>query len=254
MPFVDNHGVRIYYATIGNGPALLLHHGTTGSGADWIDLGYVDALKADHQLIILDSRGHGESDKPHDPSAYELSLRTSDVVSVLDNLGLQKVDYFGYSLGGWIGFGLARHAPTRLRSLIFGGSHPYAEDMRPFRDRLPHDRDTFAKLVDQLHGTGLTPARRSRLLANDIDALRALTQDRASNADLLPSMTMPCLLFAGEVDPRLAQVRECARELQNATFFSLPECDHIGAMAHSDLVISHLMPFLSRVQAASVSE
>jgi pimeloyl-ACP methyl ester carboxylesterase len=102
MPFVDNRGVRIHYATMGNGPALVLHHGTTGSGADWIDLGYVDALKADHQLIMLDSRGHGESDKPHDSSAYELSLRTSDVVAVLDDLGLQKFDYFGYSLGGWI--------------------------------------------------------------------------------------------------------------------------------------------------------
>ena len=57
MPFVTNRDVRIHYETIGNGPALVMHHGTFGSGADFIDLGYVDALKADHQVILLDSRG-----------------------------------------------------------------------------------------------------------------------------------------------------------------------------------------------------
>jgi pimeloyl-ACP methyl ester carboxylesterase len=84
MPFVTNQGVRIHYETIGNGPVLVMHHGTTGSGADWIDRGYVDALKADHQVILPDARGHGQSDKPHDPTAYDLALRTSDVVAVLD--------------------------------------------------------------------------------------------------------------------------------------------------------------------------
>jgi len=64
MPFVVNEGVRIHYETFGSGPALLMLHGTFHSSADWIDTGYVDALKADHQVILLDSRGHGQSDKP----------------------------------------------------------------------------------------------------------------------------------------------------------------------------------------------
>jgi pimeloyl-ACP methyl ester carboxylesterase len=94
MPFVTNQGVRIHYETIGNGPVLVMHHGTFGSGADWIHLGYVDALKADHQVILPDSRGHGQSGKPHDPMACDLALRTFDVLAVLDELGIQKVDYF----------------------------------------------------------------------------------------------------------------------------------------------------------------
>jgi len=247
MPFVTNQGVRIHYETIGNGPALVLHHGTFGSGATWIDLGYVDTLKADHQVILPDSRGHGQSDKPHDPTAYDLALRTSDVLAVLDDLGIQKADYFGYSLGGWIGFGLAKHAPDRFRSFIFGGSHPYAENMQPFRDLMPRDRDAFAAMVDQIFGDRLTAVMRTRLLANDLDALRALTQDRESNADVLPSMTMPCLLFVGELDPRLAQVRQCASELPNVAFFSLPECDHVATPARCDFVIPHLQAFLSKV-------
>ena len=247
MPFVTNQGVRIHYETIGNGPILVLHHGTFGSGADFIDLGYVDALKADHQVILPDSRGHGQSDKPHDPKAYDLALRASDVLAVLDELGIPKADFFGYSLGGWIGFELARRAPERFGSFVFGGSHPYAESMQAFRDLMPRDRDAFAAMMDQAFGSRLTSAMRTRLLANDLDALRALTQNRESNAAVLPSMTMPCLLFVGELDPRLAQTRQCASDLPNATFFSLPECDHAASAIRSELVIPHLKAFLQRV-------
>src|ERR1044072_8927424 len=120
MPFVINRGVRIHYETLGTGPALVMHHGTFGSGADWIDVGYVEAVKADHRVILPDARGHGQSDKPHEASAYELALRTTDVLAVLDELGIRKADYFGYSLGGWIGFDLAKRAPDRFRSFILG--------------------------------------------------------------------------------------------------------------------------------------
>ena len=251
MPFVTNRDVRIHYETIGNGPALVMHHGTFGSGADFIDLGYVDAFKADHQVILLDSRGHGQSDKPHDSNSYDLALRASDVLAVLDELGTRKADYFGYSLGGWIGFGLAKHAPDRFRSFIFGGSHPYGENMQPFRDLMPRDREAFAVMVDQAFGSRLSSAMRTRLLANDLDALRALTQNRESNADGLPSMTMPCLLFVGELDPRFPLARQCASVLPNATFFSLPECDHAASVIRSELVIPGLKAFLSKVHGSA---
>jgi pimeloyl-ACP methyl ester carboxylesterase len=39
VAFATNNGVRIHYETMGEGRPLVLHHGTGGSGADWIDLG-----------------------------------------------------------------------------------------------------------------------------------------------------------------------------------------------------------------------
>jgi len=225
-----------------------MHHGTFGSGADWIDCGYVDALKADYQVILLDSRGHGQSDKPHDPRAYDLALRASDVLAVMDELGIQTADYFGYSLGGWIGFGLAKYAPERFRSFIFVASHPYAENMQPFRDLMPKDRDALSGILDRVFGNRLTPAMRTRLLANDLNALRILTQDRESNAAVMASMIMPCLLIVGELDPRLVQVRQCVSELSNATFFSLPGYDHAALAVCGELVIPHLKTFLAKVR------
>ena len=249
MPFVNNQGVRIHYESIGNGPALVMHHGTFGSGADLIDCGYVDALKADHRVILLDSRGHGESDKPHDPKAYDLALRASDVLSVMDELGVQKADYFGYSLGGWIGFGLAKHALKRFGSFIFVASHPYAEDMQPFRALMPKDREALSVVLDQIFGGRLPPAMRARWLANDLDALRALTRDRESNADVMASMIMPCLVIVGELDPRLVPVRQCASELSNATFLGFPEYDHAAFAVRGECVIPHLKAFLSKVRS-----
>ena len=251
MPFANNQGVRIYYETVGQGRPLFLHHGTSGSGPDWADLGYVDALKSDHRLILVDARGHGLSDKPYDPAAYDLSLRASDVVSVLDDLDLRKADYFGYSMGGWIGFGLAKHAPARVNSFVIGAAHPYAESMKPRRDFFaPKNRDAFAAAVDQLFGARLTPAMRERFLQNDLEALHVLTQDRVSIAEVLPSMRMPCLLYVGELDTRLAEVKECAAALPDATLFTVPGCDHIATPTRLDVIVPQVQSFLSKRGAA----
>src|SRR5262249_24575227 len=125
--------------------------------------------------------------------------------------------------------------------------HPYAENTQAIRDRMPADPAAFAAGLEQTYGALLTPARRARLLANDLVALRALTQDRESLAEILPTMTTPALLFVGELDPRLAQGRQAAAEMPNATFFSLPGCDHVGTTRRTDIIIPRIRTFLHQV-------
>jgi pimeloyl-ACP methyl ester carboxylesterase len=247
MPFAKNHGVRIHYESAGTGPALVLHHGTMGSGPDWEDIGYVEALKDRHRLILIDARGHGQSDKPHDPAAYDLNLRAADVVAVLDDLGLPSASFFGYSMGGWIGFGLAKHFPQRMDAFIIGGAHPYAENTQAIRDRMPTDQAAYIAIAERTYGALLTPARRARLLANDLVALRALSTDRDDIADVLPTMTMPSLVFCGELDPRLAQARQAASEMPNATFLGLAGCDHVGTTRRTEIIIPRIRTFLREV-------
>lgn len=100
MPFANNDGIRIHYHVEGSGPPVVLHAGFTVDLEAWYEWGYVDALRPEYRLILIDPRGHGKSDKPHDPAAYEMSLRAGDVLAVLDNLGLQQAHYIGYSMGG----------------------------------------------------------------------------------------------------------------------------------------------------------
>ena len=110
MPYAPNNGVRIHYHLEGHGPPLMMLHGWSDSLVDWHTSGYVDALKSNYHLILVDARGHGHSDKPHAPEAYVMDALVSDVVAVLDHLGLDQTVYWGHSMGGRIGFSVASNA------------------------------------------------------------------------------------------------------------------------------------------------
>ncbi len=247
MPQADNKGVSIHYEVEGEGPPLVLHHGSFGSLRDWGDFGYVAGLKDRRRLILMDARGHGQSAKPHDRADYSLAARVGDVVAVLDDLAVQKADFLGFSMGGWIGFGLALHAPERFSSLILGGAHPFAENMQPFRSLLPESPAELPARLEPFFGDCLLPAMRERMAANDIQALRALTFDRADFSQVLPKMPMPCLLFVGDADPRLPQVEDCARRMPDASLLALKGCGHVQAFGRSAQVLPHVQGFLDRL-------
>jgi pimeloyl-ACP methyl ester carboxylesterase len=69
MPEVSNDGVRISYDVAGEGRPLVLLHGWSCDRSWWTEPGYVDDLERDHLLLLVDLRGHGASDKPHEPAA-----------------------------------------------------------------------------------------------------------------------------------------------------------------------------------------
>src|ERR1700733_8368713 len=98
MPYAANAGARIHYEVEGTGLPLILQHGFSDSLESWYDFGYVDALKAAHQLVLIDARGHGASDKPHDTAAYANDVRVADILAVLRDLDIHRADYFGYSM------------------------------------------------------------------------------------------------------------------------------------------------------------
>jgi pimeloyl-ACP methyl ester carboxylesterase len=218
---------------------------------DWYRYGYVEALRQDYQLILIDGRGHGDSDKPHDPAAYDLSFRAGDVVAVLDDLHLPTAYFWGYSMGGRIGFGLAKYAPERLAALIIGGIHPYERRLSAANRRAETDPDTFvAALFGRLgmDPATLSPEQRAELFANDFQALAALQRDEPSVEEILPTMTMPCLLYASDADSYYPGVHKCVQSMPNATFFVLHGFNH-GAGFHeaAGLVLPHVTKFLQAV-------
>lgn len=250
MPYVDNQGVRIHFEIEGEGLPLVLQHGFTGSIKTWYQSGYVDELKKDYQLILIDARGHGASDKPHDAAAYAWHLRTKDIVSVLDNRQIKKAHFFGYSMGGAYGFTLAKYAPERVDSLIIGGAQPYALSFAAFRDVDGTDAEKFITALESFVGRQLTPEFEAKVLTNDLQALAAAAQDRPSLESVLPTMTMSCLLFAGKDDLAFPKVKKCAAQIPHATFVSLPNCNHAQAFTRADLVLPHVREFLIKNKRA----
>lgn len=243
MPYANNQGVRIHYQVTGDGSPLVLQHGFNASVEDWYEFGYVEKLNQEHRLILVDARGHGTSDKPHEPEAYELKRLVSDIVVVLDDLQVIKAHYLGYSMGGWIGFGMAKYASARLDSLIIGGAQPYGKSFVHARETLSNGIEAW---VAEVKGWGLySPEALARTRNNDVHALLAAIQDRPDMSDILPSMNMPCLLYAGSADDQRDPIEQCAGELSNATFLSLPGLNHFETIPRSDLVAPHIIEFLA---------
>jgi pimeloyl-ACP methyl ester carboxylesterase len=224
VPYANNQGVRIRYEVEGSGSPLVLLSGFRGYLEEWQELGYVDSLKDKYKLILIDLRGHGGSDKPHDPEAYRLKLLAEDVVAVLDDLGISKAHFLGYSLGGRIGFGLAKYAPARFLSFIIGGQEPgevSEEGTRWWLQLLGKGTDAVVAMLET--EVRMTPEMKARALANDAKALSAMLSSpdyRASLEDVLPSITVPCLIFIGEADPRFAGAKECVKHIRSAEFVS----------------------------------
>ena len=257
MPYANHQGIRIHYRVEGEGSPLVLQHGFTGNLKRWYLHGYVDALKPNYQLILVDARGHGASDKPHDPAAYALPLRVGDVLAVLDAVNLDRTDFWGYSMGGWIGFGMAKYAAQRLHALVIGGAHPY-EQRLPASSRLDGSNPEafLAALFGRLgvNTAAIPPAIREELLANDFRALAAAQQDRPSLEDTLPTMTMPCCLYAGDADPLYSKVQECARTIPHATSFAMPGLDHAAAFREAGLALPQVTKFLNSITEGTTGQ
>jgi pimeloyl-ACP methyl ester carboxylesterase len=134
-------------------------------------------LRQHYRLILLDARGHGGSEKPHDSAAYEARLFTDDIIAVLDNLQVPKAHFWGYSMGGRIGFATAKYAPERFFSFIIGGAHPYQENREAFVPWLQELQKGPAAIAP-LWEVPLSSALQARLMANDIAALVAYLRQR----------------------------------------------------------------------------
>jgi pimeloyl-ACP methyl ester carboxylesterase len=121
MPYADSGGVRIHYRVEGNGIPLVLQHGYSDSLESWYEFGYVEVLKSQRKVILVDARGHGASDKPHTVSEYTREFQATDIVSVLRDLNISCADYWGYSMGGQIGFAMIQYAPDYVQRVVIGG-------------------------------------------------------------------------------------------------------------------------------------
>jgi pimeloyl-ACP methyl ester carboxylesterase len=253
MPYVDSQGLRIHYEVEGAGPPLVLQHGYSGSLKRWYWAGYVAALRDRYRLILIDARGHGGSDKPHDPAAYSLAAQTADILAVLDALNIARASYWGFSMGGRIGFALADAAPERLHALVIGGAHPYSRRLDPGNRPDGSDPQEFIRALYKRTGADLAalpPEIREELFANDFRALAAGQQDWPSLEDVLPRMTMPNLLYVGDADPYLPKMRDCARRIPGTTLVELPGLDHGTGFRESGMILPHVVTFLNKATGA----
>ncbi len=124
MKRFESEGLRIAYDDVGDGDPIILLHGFAADRlTNWKATGWYRLLRdAGFRVIAPDARGHGRSDKPSDPEAYRPEGIAGDTLRLMDHLGIEKADLFGYSMGGRnAGWLLAKHG-RRFRSVVIGGT------------------------------------------------------------------------------------------------------------------------------------
>ena len=134
---IEVQGARIWYAAWGrksSRPPVLLLHGGFGNSNYFGHL--IPVLVAHGYFVIaMDSRGHGRSTRDDTPMSYH--LMAGDVIGLLDQLGIARVNLVGWSDGGCTGFDLALHHPDRLAGLFaFGANADVSGDREGF-DKTP---------------------------------------------------------------------------------------------------------------------
>src|SRR5262245_33417748 len=112
--YVDTGDVRLHVVTGGEGPPLLLIHGWPQTWYAWRSV--MPALAEHYQVIAVDQRGIGLSDKPAD--GYDSATQAADMVAVMDALGHQRFSVYGTDTGMPIAYAVAADYRDRVERLV----------------------------------------------------------------------------------------------------------------------------------------
>jgi pimeloyl-ACP methyl ester carboxylesterase len=230
---IASDGVKIATYEFGEPehPTVLAVHGFASSGlGNWHLTGWTrDLVRAGFHVIAIDQRGHGASDKPHDPAMYTMPLLAGDVLAVLDTFLLDQVAYLGYSLGARVGWKSAREYPDRITRAVLGGI-PDGDPLTRFRvDEARAFIATGEPVADRLTAAYVQMA--SGIPGNDLTALVALVEGMRDGEQPTPenAPAQPVLFATGSEDRILEKSRALAAATANGTFFEIPGRNHFNA-------------------------
>ncbi|MCU1661738.1 MAG: 3-oxoadipate enol-lactonase [Pseudonocardia sp.] len=164
------------------------------------------------RVIRIDHRGHGGSPVP--PGPYRVADLAGDVITLLDDLGLERVAWCGLSLGGMVGMYLGSEAPERLSSLTLCCTSSYFPDPSVWSERIKAVADGgTAQIAETVVSRWFTPgwAAEHPDVVAEAAAMVAGTPDDGylascqalevwDHRDRLPAISVPTLVIAGSAD------------------------------------------------------
>ena len=233
MPSFHNGAVEIAYLDEGEGDPIVLVHGFASTkNVNWVYPTWVSELKKDgRRVIAFDNRGHGDSSKLYDPTAYEVATMAGDITALMDHLNIERADVMGYSLGSRMTAVLARSQPKRLRSAIFGGigigliegggpgeNVAQALEADSLGDVTDPVGRTFRAFADQ------TRSDRRALAACLRGSRRLMTKDQAAE------IAVPVLIAVGTSDEIAGSAEALGKIIPGSQVLNIPNRDHMRAV------------------------
>lgn len=233
-------GTRLATYTWGDldAPVVVTVHGFASNARDnWQLTGWVRELtSAGYRVLALDQRGHGLSQKPHQPEDYRIRTLATDVESVMDAYLVDDAFYVGYSLGARVGWEVVRDLPQRIGRAVLGGvpdGIPLArldlEQVRAYiTDGTPVADQTTQNYI----------ALTERVPGNELRALVALAEgmraSRTIDPDPADAPTSPILFATGSKDAIIEGSRALASAAPAGRFFEIPNRNHFNAPGSRD--------------------
>jgi pimeloyl-ACP methyl ester carboxylesterase len=227
----DSDGIRLHYelhGTDGGAPVVLVHGYASDYTLNWVGTRWQETLTgAGFRVIGLDCRGHGRSEKPHDPAAYALEVMACDVARLLDHVEVDVAGYIGYSMGSRIGLQAMLDIPDRLSRVVLGGAgwsgaFQQAEEIaRAMRGGTTDS--AVAKTFYQF-----ASARPS----NDLEALAACILGPQPKPDLarLHAITNPVLVVNGDQDDIVDEVDRLVESIPAARLVTVAGRNHMSTV------------------------
>lgn len=226
-------------------PILLIHGFASTHRVNWVAPGWVKTLsEAGYRVVALDNRGHGESDKPHEPEAYASRRMAGDALALLDHLGIEEAFVMGYSMGARIASHVALDRPERVKALLLGGLGIHlvegvglplgiADAMEaPSLDVLTDPMQRMFRAFADANGSDL------KALAACIRGSRdTLTRDEVGR------LAMPCLVSVGTKDAVAGSGQALADLMPNARHVPIEGREHnlaVGDRTHKAAVLAFL--------------
>nr|WP_309127081.1 alpha/beta hydrolase [Microbacterium sp.] len=214
-------------------PAVVLVHGFASSTRDnWVLTGWVRMLEREgYRVLGIDQRGHGASQKPHEPAGYAVRSLARDIETVLDTFLIDTAFYVGYSLGARVGWQVTQDLGERIPRAVLGGVpdgiplerldleqvRRYADDGTPVTDQVTQN---YIALVERVPG-------------NDLHALLALAQGMRESRSIDPdpdnAPEQPVLFATGSQDAVIGGSRRLSDAAAQGTFFEIPDRHHFNA-------------------------
>ena len=269
-------GAELNVEVTGQGPALVVLHGFTGSVQTWQP--FSEAAETGLTVVAVDLPGHGASDSPSDSRMYTMERHVQALAEILDRLELKRVAWMGYSLGGRIALSATVALPERTTSLVLESASLGIASEEERQQRIRED-ETLADWIEEVGAQRfvehweslplwnsqkrLPPAvrdgLRSQRLRNNPGGLANSLRGVGTGAqpplhDRLEEISAPALLVAGEDDEKFTGIaREMHRTIPTSRLETVAEAGHAVHLEQPEIFSRTVTGFLQEVLTAAAS-
>jgi 3-oxoadipate enol-lactonase len=216
------------------------------------------ALAKRFRVVRYDARGHGHSVASEGP--YSIAMLARDALAIMDELGLERVNWLGLSMGGMVGQWLLAHAGHRIERAVLANTSSYMPDARPWNARiLTVQKSGMASVAQTVVDRWFTPEFQGRdpHAVEGIAEMLRTTPDQGYIAacaavrdmdqrETIRSANRPVLVIAGTRDPATppALAREIAASIPGAQYVEF-DAAHLSNIEQAESFTTAVMNFLT---------